>query len=177
MPYRQFRRTAALTLASALAVAGACTNNGGSVKAFCRTVTQGENPLVTFGRYDPTDPTAARATLQKGVARLEQMRTSAPKGEVRDALGTLIAAAQKLSNTLEQRASNPASGAQVPDFSSEADQINRASSAVVSFASQNCGVRLDSNAPVPSTSAQPTSPPASTGSVQPSSGPTPASNS
>lgn len=133
-----------LVIASAFAIASACGGSGGSVKAFCRTVTQGENPLAIFDRYDPADPAAARSTLQAGVARMEQMRSAAPRGEIRDSLATLISVAQKLSSALEQRASN-ASSAQVPDFSSEADQVAKASSTVTRFASDRCGAQLDSN--------------------------------
>lgn len=134
-----------------LGIAAACGSSGGSVKAFCRTVRQGENPLVILDRYDPADPAAARVTLQEGVQRLKQMRSSAPRGQVSDSLGTLIAVTEKLSAALEQRASNP-SGAQVPDFTSEADSVDKASATVTRFASDNCNVQLDTNAPGPAAS-------------------------
>jgi hypothetical protein len=135
-----------LTAAIALTPLLACSGGGGSTASFCNAVRHGENPVLIFDRYDPTDPAAARATLQQGLDRLKQLESSAPSGEVKTSVGTLTKVAEKLIATLDQRAANPTS-ATTPDFRSDFDAAAQASTVVTRFAAEGCDVQLDPNAP------------------------------
>ncbi|HEY2815065.1 MAG TPA: hypothetical protein VGJ03_16480 [Acidimicrobiales bacterium] len=135
--------TVLVAFAIALAAAGtACSSGGGSTKAFCSTVRTGDNPLDLFDRYDPTDVATARDQLQRGVDRLQQMERAAPS-EIHDDMQVLVDVGTKLIAALD-----PAAGGKPPpDFSSDFRRVQDASAAVTRFASQQCGVSLDSASP------------------------------
>jgi hypothetical protein len=121
---------------------GSCSSGGGSAKAFCDSVRAGENPLDVFDRYDPTNVATARDQLQRGVDRMKELERAAPS-DIHDDLGVLVDVGSKLVVALD-----PAAGAKpAPDFTGDFQRVQNASTAVTRFATDRCGVDLQSAAP------------------------------
>jgi hypothetical protein len=121
---------------------GACSSGGGSTNAFCESVHGGDNPLDMFDAYDPTNVSAARDQLQRGVDRMKELERAAPS-EIRDDLRMLVDVGSKLVVALD-----PAAGAKpAPDFTGDFEHVRDASSVVTQFAADHCGVDLESQGP------------------------------
>jgi hypothetical protein len=128
-----------ITLLAVALVAAACSSGGSSPKAFCDALHAGDNPLDVFDRYDPTNVETARDQLQRGVDRMQQLERSAPS-DIRDDMAVLVDVGSKLVQALD-----PAAGAQpAPDFSSDFQRVQDASASVTRYASDRCGVQLES---------------------------------
>jgi hypothetical protein len=142
---RVSRRNAVIIVAVAVIVLVAgiallwSRDDGGSTTAFCNTVRTGENPLDAFDRYDPSN--ADTAQLQHGIERLQQLERAAP-AEIRPDVKVLVDVAQQLVKALDPATKDKA----VPDFTSQLDRVRGASANVTRFASDECGVTLDSGA-------------------------------
>ena len=140
-------RVAAALVALVIAALGgaACTSGGGSTRAFCNSLKTGDNPLDVFDRYDPTNVSTARDQLQRGVDRLQALEQAGPS-QVHADLQELVDVGTKVVKALD-----PAAGGQTPpDFTPDFQRIRDASAAVTNFASNQCGIDLQSTAPGPS---------------------------
>jgi len=123
----------------AVAIVVLCSEGkSGSTAAFCASARTGENPLDVFDRYDPTNVDSARDQLQRGVDRLQELEEAAPS-EIHDDLKVLVDVAQQLVTALDPAAKDE----EIPDFTSEFDQVQAASGNVIRFAADNCGLQLD----------------------------------
>ena len=117
-------------------------SGGGSTKAFCESVRNGDNPLDVFDRYDPTNVATARDQLQRGVDRMKELEAAAPS-DIRDDLQVLADVGAKLVVALD-----PAAGTKpAPDFTADFQRVQNASTAVTHFTTDSCGVDLQSPAP------------------------------
>ena len=115
----------------------------GSTASFCASLKAGENPLDTFDRYDPSN--ADTAQLDRGVARLQQLEKAAPK-EIQDDVKVLVDTAQQVVKALDAAAKHEP----VTDLSSaQVDQARAASANVTRYATEQCGVTLDSGSAGP----------------------------
>jgi hypothetical protein len=120
----------------------------GSTDAFCKSARSGENPLDVFDRYDPTNVDSARQELQRGVDRLKELERAAP-GEIHDDMKVLVDVAQKLIAALAPSDSDKGTATSIPDFTSEFDRVQEASANVVRFATDKCGLVLDTGTTAP----------------------------
>lgn len=119
-------------------------DDAGSTASFCASLHAGENPLDTFDRYDPSN--ADTAQLQRGVARLQQLQKAAPK-EIQDDVKVLVGTAQQIVKALDAAAQHQS----VTDLTAaQVDQVRAASANVTRFATDQCGVTLDSGSGAPS---------------------------
>jgi hypothetical protein len=117
--------------------------DAGSTATFCASLNSGENPLDTFDRYDPSN--ADTAQLQRGVDRLEQIEKAAPK-EIKDDVKVLVDTAQQIVKALDAAAKNQP----VTDLdAAQVDQARAASVNVTRYATEHCGVTLDSGSSGP----------------------------
>ena len=140
---------AALALAAGIVVF-ASRDDGGSTASFCASLNAGENPLDTFDRYDPSN--ADTAQLQRGVERLRQLEKAAPK-EIKDDVKVLVDTSEQIVKALDATAKHQP----VTDLTAaQVDQVRAASANVTHFATEQCGVTLDSGSSAP-TSTVPTS--------------------
>ena len=113
-------------------------DDAGSTASFCASLNAGENPLDTFDRYDPSN--ADTAQLERGVARLQQLEKAAPK-EIKDDVKVLVDTAEQIVKALDAAAKKQP----VTDLSAaQVDQVRAASENVTRFATEQCGVTLDS---------------------------------
>jgi hypothetical protein len=115
------------------------SGEGGSTTTFCTSLRAGDNPIDVFDRYDPTDVSSAKAQLEQGVNRLEQLERAAPS-EIHNDMKVLVDVAQQLVAALDPSAANRPT----PDFSSQFDRVRAASGNVTRFAADRCSVSLDS---------------------------------
>lgn len=143
------RRNAAIIVAVALVALLVGTvvfwshDDAGSAASFCASLHSGENPLDTFDRYDPSN--ADTAQLQRGVDRLEQLEKSAPP-EIENDVKVLVDTAEQIVKALDAAAKNQP----VTDLSSaQVDQVRAASTNVTRYATEQCGVTLDSGSSGP----------------------------
>jgi len=128
----------------------ASRDDAGSTASFCASLNAGENPLDTFDRYDPSN--ADTAQLDRGVARLEQLEKAAPN-EIKDDVKVLVDTAKQIIKALDAAAKKQP----VTDLSAaQVDQVRTASENVTRYATEQCGVTLDSGSSAP-TSTVPTS--------------------
>ena len=110
----------------------------GSTASFCASLNAGENPLDTFDRYDPSNTDTEQ--LDRGVARLQQLQKAAPP-EIEKDVKVLVVTAQQIVKALDAAAKHQ----QVTDLTSEeVSQVRAASERVTRFATEQCGVTLDS---------------------------------
>ena len=120
------------------------------VERIVDAVRSGENPLDTFDRYDPSN--ADTAQLQRGVERLRQLEKAAPK-EIKDDVKVLVDTSEQIVKALDATAKHQP----VTDLTAaQVDQVRAASANVTHFATEQCGVTLDSGSSAP-TSTVPTS--------------------
>jgi len=113
-------------------------DDSGSTASFCASLNSGENPLDTFDRYDPSN--ADTAQLERGVERLRQLEKAAPK-EIKDDVKVLVDTSEQIVKSLDAAAKHQP----VTDLTAaQVDQVRAASANVTRFASEQCGVTLDS---------------------------------
>jgi len=118
-------------------------DEAGSTASFCATLHAGENPLDTFDRYDPSN--ADTAQLQRGVDRLKQLEKAAPS-EIKNDVKVLVDTTEQIVKALDAAAKNQP----VTDLSAaQVDQVRASSQNVTRYATEQCGVTLDSGSSPP----------------------------
>lgn len=122
-------------VATTLSIAG-CGGGGGSAKSFCSALASGPDPVALFGGYDPTS--ASKSELDAGIARLQDLKRSAPS-DVKSALDQLIAVASDLESTLAARASNDAGAPPATMPASDTEKATKASAVVAQVMASSCG--------------------------------------
>ncbi len=146
-----------LPAAVAVIVLVACSDDGGSVEAFCATARRfaEDNPATVFDRYDPADPAGAADLLRAAGRDLRAWSDEAP-GQIDDDVESIADAADELAAAFEAPSPSPDRRAELAERFTE---VEEASGRVTSYAREQCAVELD---PAAVTTSMPTSTPSST---------------
>lgn len=143
MPAR--RAASAVVAITAVATAAtACSDDSGSVEAFCATARDfaTDNPATVFDRYDPGDPASAVALLDEAETRLRRWAGDAP-GEIDDDVETIADAAAALADAFDEPDPGQLPEERTAALAEQFEEVEAASSRVTSYVREQCGVELD----------------------------------
>jgi hypothetical protein len=150
MPSSPARTVSALLAAAGLvsAVAG-CSS--ASLESYCVQVARlaADNPAAVFAAWDPSDPAASQADLERAARRLRTLAEAAPP-EVEDDAGLVADVAEDLATVLTDMSGDEleaALGERAEDF----DRVDEASRRLTQFTRSECGIDLEAppTTPVP----------------------------
>jgi hypothetical protein len=152
MPPSPARIVAAVVVAAGLVstVAG-CSS--GSLESFCAEVGRlaGDNPAAVFAAWDPADPAASLADLERAARRLRSLAEAAPP-EVEDDAALVADTAEDLATVLTETSGDDLEAA-LRDRADEFERFDEASRRLTQFARSECGIDLEAppTTPAPTT--------------------------
>jgi hypothetical protein len=143
---RWTRSATALAAVVTMALGAACSDGRGSHgdEAFCEVARElaADDPAAAFGRFDPTDPAASDADLERAVDQLRRLQRAAP-GDVRPDVTTVADVADDLADALGALATDPdGARAELTAMRERLAAVEAASTALVAEVRSRCGVDL-----------------------------------